>query len=202
MHRRSRAPSPAVGTVFSARCMSATRMSWQGRSASTGSRNRWHSRRWVSCACDHACPAGCRSGARYQAIKSAPGRCRLGASVVSRTATLSSLAASRSCDTAWHCRRVPPSYHTARQRSPGERAGYTVIPSGVSITTRPGARLPGRGTPVTTAAPRAAARFPSAAALVRLRPAGISCGISVGILARAPVGEAIECLSLPARRRR
>jgi hypothetical protein len=41
--------------------------------------NRSHSRRCVSaCLADHGLPAGCRSGERYQAIRSAPGRSRYG----------------------------------------------------------------------------------------------------------------------------
>jgi hypothetical protein len=52
--------------------------------------------------------------------------------------TLSSLAASRSSDTAWHWRRCPFSYQTARHRSPTARAGYTVTPHSSSITTRHG----------------------------------------------------------------
>ena len=62
-HRRSRAPSPAVGAALTICCMSATRMSWQGTAAMTGAANRAHSRRWVSaCLRDHGLPAGCRSG--------------------------------------------------------------------------------------------------------------------------------------------
>ena len=61
--------------------MSATRMSWQQTAPMTGATNRSHSRRWVSaCLRDHGLPAGCRSGHRYQAIRSAPGRSRFGAS--------------------------------------------------------------------------------------------------------------------------
>ena len=104
----------------------------------TGATNRSHSLRWVSaCLRDHGRPAGCRSGDRYQAIRSAPGRSRPGASAASRSATLASLAASLSSATASHCRRRPPSYHTARHRSPARRAGYTVIPPSTSTTTRP-----------------------------------------------------------------
>ena len=53
-HRCSRAPSPAVGAALTARCMSATLMSWQVIAAMTGATNRSHSRRWVSaCLADH-----------------------------------------------------------------------------------------------------------------------------------------------------
>jgi hypothetical protein len=47
--------------------------------------------------------------------------------------TFSSFAASRSSDTAWHWRRRPFSYQTARHRSPGSRAGYTVTPESVAF---------------------------------------------------------------------
>ena len=94
-------------------------MSWQVIAAMTGATNRSHSRRWVSaCLADHGLPAGCRAGDRYQAIRSAPGRSRFGASAVSRSVTFSSLAASRSSDAASHCRRTPFSYQTARHRPP------------------------------------------------------------------------------------
>ena len=137
-HRRSRAPSPAVGAALTICCMSAKRMSWQQIAAMTGATNRSHSRRWVSaCLRDHGRPAGCRSGDRYQAIRSAPGRSRFGASACSRSATFASLAASLSSVTASHCRRRPFSYHTARHRSPSRRAGYTVIPHSSSTTSRP-----------------------------------------------------------------
>jgi hypothetical protein len=121
--------------------------------------------------------------------------CWLGASVISRTVTFSSLAASRSSDAAWHCCRAVPSYHTARHRSPGERAGYTVMPAAVSIATRPAVRPAGRGTPVTIAVARAAVRFPPAAALVRRCPVGAGCGFFVGILGRAAAREGMACLS-------
>jgi len=45
------------------------------------------------------------------------------ASAASRSVTFSSLAASRSPDTASHCRRLPFSYQTARHRSWPSRAG-------------------------------------------------------------------------------
>jgi hypothetical protein len=45
------------------------------------------------------------------------------ASAASRSETFSSLAASRSSLAAWHCRRTPPSYHTARHRSPPTAPG-------------------------------------------------------------------------------
>ena len=137
-HRCSRAPSPAVGAALTARCMSATLMSWQVIAAMTGATNRSHSRRWVSaCLADHGRPAGCRAGERYQAIRSAPGRSRFGASAISRSVTFSSLAASRSSVAASHCRRTPFSIHTARHRPPSSRAGYTVTPHSSSTTTRP-----------------------------------------------------------------
>ena len=59
----------------------------------------------------------------------------LGASAPSRSVTLASLAASLSSATASHWRRFPFSYHTARQRSPSRRAGYTVTPHSNSTTT-------------------------------------------------------------------
>ena len=118
-HRRSRAPSPAVGAALTMRCMSATVMSWQLTPAMTGATNRSHSRRWVSaCLRDHGRPTGCRSGYRYQAIRSAPGRSRSGASACSRSVTLASLAASLSSVTASPDRRRPFSFNTARHRSP------------------------------------------------------------------------------------
>ena len=159
-HRRSRAPSPAVGAALTMRCMSARRMSWQQTAAMTGATNRSHSLRWVSaCLRDHGRPAGCRSGDRYQAIRSAPGRSRPGASAASRSATLASLAASLSSATASHCRRRPPSYHTARHRSPARRAGYTVIPPSTSTTTRPSPRVAARPAPAAKAG-RAGAPWP------------------------------------------
>ena len=82
-------------------------MSWQVIAAMTGAMNRSHNLRWVSaCLADHGRSAGCRAGDRYQVIRSAPGRSRFGASAVSRSVTLSSLAASRSSVAASHCRRV------------------------------------------------------------------------------------------------
>ena len=66
------------------------------------------------------------------------------------------------------------------------RAGYTVMPSAVFTTTRPGARPPAPDAPVRTTAPRSAASVPPAAAVARRRPAGTSCGFFVGILVRAP----------------
>ena len=86
---------------------------------------------------------GAGPGDRYQAIRSAPGRSRFGASAVSRSVTFSSLAASRSSVAASHCRRAPFSFHTARHRPPSPRAGYTVTPHSSSTTTRPSPRLAG-----------------------------------------------------------
>ena len=133
-------------------------MSWQVIAAMTGATNRSHSRRWVSaCLRDHGRPAGCRSGDRYQAIRSAPGRSMSGASAASRSVTLASLAASFSSVTASHCRRRPFSYHTARHRSPARRAGYTVIPHSTSTTTRPSPRgRRARFRPLTRPGPRRA----------------------------------------------
>ena len=150
----------------------------------TGATNRSHSRRWVSaCLRDHGRPAGCRSADRYQAIRSAPGRSRPGASACSRSATLASLAASLSSVTASHCRRRPPSYHTARHRSPARRAGYTVIPPSSSTTTRPSPRVAARPVPaVKTGPPVRPGR--AAVAMGRVTPARDGCGFFVGILAR------------------
>src|ERR1017187_5481243 len=75
-------------------------------------------------------------GDRYQAIRSAPGRPRPGASAASRTLTFSSFAASPASVTASRNRRRPSSAHTARHGSPATRGGYTVIPPPTSITTR------------------------------------------------------------------
>ena len=185
-HRCSRAPSPAVGAALTARCMSATLMSWQVIAAMTGATNRSHSRRWVSaCLADHGLPAGCRAGERYQAIRSAPGRSRFGASAISRSVTFSSLAASRSSVAASHCRRTPFSYHTARHRPPSPRAGYTVTPHSSSTTTRPSPRLAARASPRSRAPGRAARRDrgpPRAGLAGRLAPARAGCGFFVGIL--------------------
>ena len=99
-------------------------MSWQVIAAMTGATNRSHSRRWVSaCLADHGWPPPVPGGDRYQAIRSAPGRSRFGASAGSRSVTFSSLAASRSSVAASHCRRAPFSYQTARHRPPRCRPG-------------------------------------------------------------------------------
>ena len=185
-HRASRAPSPAVGAELTICCMSARRMSWQQTAARTGAANRSHNLRWVSaCLRDHGRAAGCRSGDRYQAIRSAPGRSRFGASACSRSATLASLAASLASVTASHCRRRPFSYHTARHRSPARRAGYTVIPASSSTTTRPSPRVAARPVPVAKIG-RPLRRGRAAAATGRVTPARDGCGFSVGIL--APTG--------------
>ncbi len=64
-HRRTRAPSPAVGAAFTTACMCAVLMSSHARQAITGATYRWHSLRWVSaCLRDHGLPAGCRPGDR------------------------------------------------------------------------------------------------------------------------------------------
>lgn len=88
-------------------------------------------------------------GDRKKAISSAPDRSMFAASAASRADTFSGLAASRSSLAAWHCRRTPPSYQVARHRSPGHRAGYTVIPPTTSTTTRPFPRVPSRASPRT-----------------------------------------------------
>ena len=122
--RRTRSPSPAVGAALTIAWVCRVLMSWQATAPMTGAANRWHSRRWVSaCLRDHCRSGGNRSGLRYQAIRSAPGRLMFGASAASRSVTFSSFAASLSSQTDSHCSRTPSSYHTARQRPPGVRGG-------------------------------------------------------------------------------
>ncbi|HEY6309707.1 MAG TPA: hypothetical protein VIY52_02720 [Streptosporangiaceae bacterium] len=107
---------------------------------------------------DHGLLAGCRAGNWYQAIRSAPGRSRFGASAISRSVTFSSLAASRSSVAASHWRRAP--FHTARHRPPSPRAGYTVTPHSSSNTTRSSPRLAALASPCSRApghAPRSRA---------------------------------------------
>jgi hypothetical protein len=140
---------------------------------------------------DHARPVGCRSADRYQAIRSAPGRSRPGASAASRSATLASLAASLSSATASHWRRRPPSYHTARHRSPARRAGYTVIPPSTSTTTRPSPRVTARPVPAAKAE-RPVRRGRAAVAAGQVTPARDGCGFFVGILARTGADCAME----------
>src|ERR1022692_2562307 len=94
-------------------------------------------------------------GDRYQAIRSAPGRSRPGASAASRTLTFSSFAASPASVTASRNRRRPSSAHTARHGSPATRGGYTVIPPPTSTTTRSEPRTDSRVSPLTRADPRA-----------------------------------------------
>ncbi|HEX7162628.1 MAG TPA: hypothetical protein VF223_15505 [Trebonia sp.] len=113
-----------MGAAFTIAWVCPVLMSWQVTAPMTGTANRSHSRRWVSaCLRDHRRSADSRSGSRYQAIRSAPGRLIFGAPAASRSVTLSSLPASLSSDTASHCCRSPSSYQTARHRSPSNRAG-------------------------------------------------------------------------------
>ena len=119
MHRRSRAPSCAVGAAFTMACMRPVLMSSHTRCPITGAAYLRHSRAWVSAWLrDHGELGGCRPGtvvadqlgpAQFQARRVRgqahgdlldPG----GEAVLGRC---------------WHCRRRPFSYQTARHRSPG-----------------------------------------------------------------------------------
>ena len=75
-----------------------------------------------------------RSGLRYQAIRSAPGRLMFGASPASRSVTFFSFPTSLSSETDSHCRRSPSLYQIARHQPPFVRAGQTVIPCASSMT--------------------------------------------------------------------
>src|SRR5580658_10029161 len=176
MHRATRAPSPAVGAVLTAACMSLTLMSSHRRRLMAGARYLRHSRAWVSaCLRDHGLSAGCRAGDRYQPISAEPGSSIFGASQASRSDTLTSFAASPASVTDSHSRRRPPSDHTARHRPPSSRAGYTVIPPATSTTT-PWPRVAARDEPLTRSDERqedCAEALPEARALAF---AGRGCG--------------------------
>jgi hypothetical protein len=105
-------------------------------------------------------------------------RSMFGASAASRSLTFSSLAASRSPDTASHCRRLPFSHQTARHRSWPSRAGYTVMPYSSSITGLASPRVAGHPAPPAKARLRAARRAVAPAGREALP--GASCGFLVG----------------------
>ena len=139
-------------------------------------RHQRHRRRWVSaCLRDHLSATASRSGLRYQAIRSAPGRVMFAAPMASRCLTFSSFAASFSSETDSHCCRSPSSCQTARHRPPLSRGGYTVIRRSSSITS-PSPRVAAR---VSKPATRPAARpvsFGFAAVALRVRLAGPRAG--------------------------
>ncbi len=158
----------------------------------TGAANRSHRRRWVSaCLRDHRWCARCRSGSRYQAIRSAPGRSMSGAPAASRSVTLASLAASSASVMACRNRRRPFSVNAARHGAPASSGGYTTIPHPASTTTRPGSRADSRASPVTRLEPRvlrAAFRVRGAVGGTRF---GASCVRSVLILVFAGAARTI-----------
>jgi hypothetical protein len=160
--------------------------------AITGTAYRRHSRPWVSaCLRDHRRSTGSRSGSRNHAIRSAPGLVMFGASASSRPTTFSSFPASLSSDAASHWRRSPLSYHTARQRPPSPRAGYTVTPHGSTITP-PSPRVSSRPVPPAKTLWRTGlAALPDRPGALAARLRG-RCGISVGILVWTSVSYVIR----------
>jgi hypothetical protein len=97
-------------TIF---CVWLLAMSWQVTALMTGAANHWHSRWESACLRDHRPSTGSRSGLRYQAIRSAPGRVMFDVAVASRCLTFSSFAASLSSETDSRCCRSPSSCQTA-----------------------------------------------------------------------------------------